>query len=105
MWLKLAPIYKDLLFIPSLLKLFEIILLITPKQSNKSWVGLIQKIIKFYIIMTINITHILSNVVRISSNIEKTTIFSQFFNILKNIFAYNFKTVITINLGLVSFER
>ena len=55
--------------------------------------------------MTINIIHILSNFVKISSNLEKQLYFPSFFNFLKIIFAYNFKTVIATNLGLVSFER
>ena len=47
--------------------------------SYKSRVGFIQKIIKFYINLIINIIHILSNVVEISYNLKKTAIFSQFF--------------------------
>ena len=55
--------------------------------------------------MTINIIHILSNVIKISSNLEKTAIFSQIFLIFWNIFAYNSKTVIATDPGVVSFER
>ena len=55
--------------------------------------------------MTINIIHILSNVVKISSNLEKIAIFSQFFKIFKNMFAYNSKTVIATDPEVVSFKR
>ena len=58
-----------------------------------------------YINMVINIIHVLINVVKISSNLEKTAIFSQFFFIFWNIFDYNSKTVITTDPGVVSFER
>ena len=54
--------------------------------------------------MTINIIHVLTNVVKISSNI-KIPIFSPFFQIFKNIFAYNSKTVISTDPGVVSFKR
>ena len=54
--------------------------------------------------MTINIIHVLSNVVKISANIKKIAIFSQFFRIFKNIFAYNSKTVIATDPGVVSFK-
>ena len=55
--------------------------------------------------MTINIIHVLSNVVKISSNVKKIAIFSQFLKILKNILAYNSKTVIATNLGLVTYSK
>ena len=55
--------------------------------------------------MTINIIHILGNVVKISSNIEKTAIFSQFYKIFKIIFVYNFKTVKAKYPGVVSLKR
>ena len=55
--------------------------------------------------MTINIIYILSNVVEISSHLEKTAIFSQIFLIFSNIFTYNSKTVIATDPGVVSFER
>ena len=59
---------------------------------HKSRISLIRKIMKMYINMTIDMIHILSNVVKISSNIQKTAIFSQFLKFFKNTFAYNFKT-------------
>ena len=59
---------------------------------------------KSYINMTINIIHVLSNVVKINSNIKNSYI-SQFFYIFKNIFAYNSKTVIATDPEVVSFKR
>ena len=58
-----------------------------------------------YINIIINIIHILSYVVKISHKYKKLAKLSQFFYVFKNIFAFNFKTVIATNPGEVSFER
>ena len=54
--------------------------------------------------MTINNIHILSNVVK-NFQIKEIAEFSQFLKNFQDIFAYNSKTVLATNPGVVSFKR